>query len=57
MPIIDGIEYIDSPEHSGSMDTVLNPASFFDTSHLKRRELINDAKLLASNSDPSKGPT
>lgn len=57
MPNTNEIEYIDSPEISGSMDDTLNVAAIFPTSGMTRRQLIDDAKRLAGNSDPSKGWT
>ena len=51
------VEYINSPETSGSMDDVIQGSAVFDTSGMKRKQLIKDAQLLANNSDSSKGFT
>lgn len=55
MPIINGIEYIDAPEVTSDMDTYISPSAIFTTDGMTRRQLIEDAKKLAGNSDSTKG--
>lgn len=62
MPIIDGIEYIDSPKVSGSMDTALDEINIINVplsgrkkvgedeyKRITRRDVIQKAKDIAEN--------